>query len=203
MFQWTFLLGCGGGAGGRVFILSYIWALEMYVCTCAHTLTLSQYIPPKYPNKIYKFFREYSDTYIDIGGGYCKYFLTLRWSKPACYSFSLNGLWLDGMWEHWSGVEFYWCSVLFSSQQFSALTEVLFHFLTEPKEVKYFVIRGVSGCGSTVLRCLASDSLICAVPFLQVERFLAQLSEFATINQISVGPLRSIVKSFLLVPNGE
>ncbi|XP_036178583.1 COMM domain-containing protein 7 isoform X2 [Myotis myotis] len=55
------------------------------------------------------------------------------------------------------------------AQQFSALTEVLFHFLTEPKEV---------------------------------ERFLAQLSEFATINQISLGPLRSIVKSFLLVPNG-
>ncbi|XP_020933095.1 COMM domain-containing protein 7 isoform X5 [Sus scrofa] len=53
--------------------------------------------------------------------------------------------------------------------QFSALTEVLFHFLTEPKEV---------------------------------ERFLAQLSEFATTNQISLGPLRSIVKSFLLVPNG-
>ncbi|XP_037667514.1 COMM domain-containing protein 7 isoform X2 [Choloepus didactylus] len=53
--------------------------------------------------------------------------------------------------------------------QFSALTEVLFHFLTEPKEV---------------------------------ERFLAQLSEFATTNQISLGPLRSIVKSLLLVPNG-
>ncbi|MXQ84998.1 hypothetical protein E5288_WYG004126 [Bos mutus] len=54
-------------------------------------------------------------------------------------------------------------------QQFSALTEVLFHFLTEPKEV---------------------------------ERFLAQLSEFAATNQISLGPLRSIVKSLLLVPNG-
>ncbi|XP_045837339.1 COMM domain-containing protein 7 isoform X2 [Meles meles] len=52
--------------------------------------------------------------------------------------------------------------------QFSALTEVLFHFLTEPKEV---------------------------------ERFLAQLSEFATTNQISLGPLRSIVKSLLLIPN--
>ncbi|XP_058142878.1 COMM domain-containing protein 7 isoform X4 [Dasypus novemcinctus] len=36
----------------------------------------------------------------------------------------------------------------------------------------------------------------------QVERFLAQLSEFATTNQISLGPLRSIVKSLLLVPNG-
>uniref|UniRef100_A0A8I6G9W5 COMM domain containing 7 n=1 Tax=Rattus norvegicus TaxID=10116 RepID=A0A8I6G9W5_RAT len=54
-------------------------------------------------------------------------------------------------------------------QQFSALTEVLFHFLTEPKEV---------------------------------ERFLAQLSEFATTNQISLGPLKSIMKSLLLVPNG-
>ncbi|XP_047397189.1 COMM domain-containing protein 7 isoform X2 [Sciurus carolinensis] len=53
--------------------------------------------------------------------------------------------------------------------QFSALTEVLFHFLTEPKEV---------------------------------ERFLAQLSAFATTNQIGLGPLRSIVKSLLLVPNG-
>ncbi|KAF6284194.1 COMM domain containing 7 [Rhinolophus ferrumequinum] len=54
------------------------------------------------------------------------------------------------------------------AQQFSALTDVLFHFLTEPKEV---------------------------------ERFLAQLSEFATTNQMSLGPLRSIVKSLLLVPN--
>jgi hypothetical protein len=56
------------------------------------------------------------------------------------------------------------------AQQFSALTEVLFHFLIEPKEV---------------------------------ERFLAQLSEFATTNQISLSPLRSIVKSLLLVPNVE
>uniref|UniRef100_A0A8C6HH73 COMM domain-containing protein n=1 Tax=Mus spicilegus TaxID=10103 RepID=A0A8C6HH73_MUSSI len=55
------------------------------------------------------------------------------------------------------------------AQQFSDLTEVLFHFLTEPKEV---------------------------------ERFLAQLSEFATSNQISLGPLKSIMKSLLLVPNG-
>ncbi|XP_033041985.1 COMM domain-containing protein 7 isoform X2 [Trachypithecus francoisi] len=61
--------------------------------------------------------------------------------------------------------------------QFSALTEVLFHFLTEPKEVF-------------------------TVPSLQVERFLAQLSEFATTNRISLGSLRSIVKSLLLVPNG-
>ncbi|XP_050007022.1 COMM domain-containing protein 7 [Alexandromys fortis] len=36
----------------------------------------------------------------------------------------------------------------------------------------------------------------------QVERFLAQLSEFATTNQISLGPLKSIMKSLLLVPNG-
>ncbi|XP_011907897.1 PREDICTED: COMM domain-containing protein 7 isoform X2 [Cercocebus atys] len=64
-----------------------------------------------------------------------------------------------------------------SAQQFSALTEVLFHFLTEPKEVF-------------------------TVPSLQVERFLAQLSEFATTNRISLGSLRSIVKSLLLVPNG-
>ncbi|KAM4842497.1 COMM domain-containing protein 7 isoform 2-T2 [Thomomys bottae] len=53
--------------------------------------------------------------------------------------------------------------------QFSDLTDVLFHFLTEPKEV---------------------------------EQFLAQLSEFATTNQISLGPLKSLVKSLLLVPNG-
>ncbi|KAM6165004.1 COMM domain-containing protein 7 isoform 2-T2 [Rhynchocyon petersi] len=53
--------------------------------------------------------------------------------------------------------------------QFSDLTEVLFNFLMEPKEV---------------------------------ERFLTQLSEFATTNQISLGPLKSIVKSLLLVPNG-
>ncbi|NXT34930.1 COMD7 protein, partial [Pelecanoides urinatrix] len=56
-----------------------------------------------------------------------------------------------------------------SSQQFSALTEVLFRFLTEPKEV---------------------------------ERFLTQLSDFATMNKISLGPLKNIVKSILLVPNG-
>lgn len=92
---------------------------------------------------------------------------------------------------------------MFYSQQFSALTEVLFHFLTEPKEVKYFVIRRVPECGSVVLRCLESEGMVCAVLSLQVERFLAQLSEFATTNQISLGPLRSIVKSLLLVPNGE
>ncbi|XP_031444393.1 COMM domain-containing protein 7 isoform X1 [Phasianus colchicus] len=57
-----------------------------------------------------------------------------------------------------------------SAEQFSALTEVLFGFLTEPKE--------------------------------QVERFLTQLSDFATMNKISLGPLKNIVKSILLVPNG-
>uniref|UniRef100_A0A493TT12 COMM domain containing 7 n=1 Tax=Anas platyrhynchos platyrhynchos TaxID=8840 RepID=A0A493TT12_ANAPP len=56
-----------------------------------------------------------------------------------------------------------------SAEQFSALTEVLFRFLTEPKEV---------------------------------ERFLTQLSDFATMNKISLGPLKNIVKSILLVPNG-
>ncbi|XP_044311691.1 COMM domain-containing protein 7 [Varanus komodoensis] len=55
------------------------------------------------------------------------------------------------------------------AQQFSALTEVLFQFLREPKEV---------------------------------ERFLAQLSDFATANKMSLGPLKSIVRSLLLVPNG-
>nr|XP_009667904.1 PREDICTED: COMM domain-containing protein 7 [Struthio camelus australis] len=53
--------------------------------------------------------------------------------------------------------------------QFSALTEVIFRFLTEPKEV---------------------------------ERFLTQLSDFATMNKLSLGPLKNIVKSILLVPNG-
>uniref|UniRef100_A0A8B9CUH2 COMM domain containing 7 n=1 Tax=Anser brachyrhynchus TaxID=132585 RepID=A0A8B9CUH2_9AVES len=56
-----------------------------------------------------------------------------------------------------------------SAEQFSALTEVLFRFLTGPKEV---------------------------------ERFLTQLSDFATMNKISLGPLKNIVKSILLVPNG-
>uniref|UniRef100_A0A8D0HNK5 COMM domain containing 7 n=1 Tax=Sphenodon punctatus TaxID=8508 RepID=A0A8D0HNK5_SPHPU len=56
-----------------------------------------------------------------------------------------------------------------SGEQFSALTEVLFQFLMEPKEV---------------------------------ERLLTQLSEFATINKMSLGPLKNVVKSLLLVPNG-
>ncbi|NXH13803.1 COMD7 protein, partial [Bucco capensis] len=56
-----------------------------------------------------------------------------------------------------------------SAQQFSSLTEVLFRFLREPKEV---------------------------------ERFLAQLSDFASTHKISLGPLKNIVKSILLVPNG-
>ncbi|XP_078248388.1 COMM domain-containing protein 7 isoform X2 [Pogona vitticeps] len=56
-----------------------------------------------------------------------------------------------------------------SAPQFSTLSEVLFQFLQEPKEV---------------------------------ERFLAQLSEFASVNKISLGPLKNVVKSLLLVPNG-
>ncbi|XP_075756939.1 COMM domain-containing protein 7 [Pelodiscus sinensis] len=55
------------------------------------------------------------------------------------------------------------------AEQFSALTDVVFRFLTEPKEV---------------------------------ERFLTQLSEFATMNEISLGPLKNIVKSILVIPNG-
>ncbi|KAJ6655863.1 hypothetical protein lerEdw1_004633 [Lerista edwardsae] len=57
-----------------------------------------------------------------------------------------------------------------SAQQFSALTEALFQFLREPKEV---------------------------------ERFLTRLSEFAATNKVSLGPLKNIVKSLLLVPSGE
>lgn len=56
-----------------------------------------------------------------------------------------------------------------SAQQFSALTEVLFQFLTEPKEV---------------------------------ERFLTQLSEFASSTQMGLSSLRSMVKSLLIVPSG-
>uniref|UniRef100_A0A8C4W4E0 COMM domain containing 7 n=2 Tax=Gopherus evgoodei TaxID=1825980 RepID=A0A8C4W4E0_9SAUR len=55
------------------------------------------------------------------------------------------------------------------AEQFSALTDVVFRFLMEPKEV---------------------------------ERFLTQLSEFATMNEISLGPLKNIIKSILLIPNG-
>uniref|UniRef100_UPI00398F0458 COMM domain-containing protein 7 n=1 Tax=Pristiophorus japonicus TaxID=55135 RepID=UPI00398F0458 len=56
-----------------------------------------------------------------------------------------------------------------SNQQFSALTEIIFRFVTEPTES---------------------------------ERFLSQLSEFASQNGMSPGPLKNIVKSVLLVPNG-
>ncbi|XP_056667929.1 COMM domain-containing protein 7 isoform X3 [Monodelphis domestica] len=56
-----------------------------------------------------------------------------------------------------------------ASWQFAALTEVIFYFLVQPKEV---------------------------------ETFLAKLSDFAVTNQISLGPLKNIVKSLLLVPNG-
>ncbi|XP_078092754.1 COMM domain-containing protein 7 [Mustelus asterias] len=56
-----------------------------------------------------------------------------------------------------------------SSQQFSALTEIIFRFITEPTES---------------------------------ERLLSQLGEFASQNGMSPGPLKNIVKSVLLVPNG-
>ncbi|XP_012409080.1 COMM domain-containing protein 7 isoform X4 [Sarcophilus harrisii] len=56
-----------------------------------------------------------------------------------------------------------------SAEQFSTLTEVIFYFLIQPKEI---------------------------------ETFLAKLSDFAATNQISLGPLKNIVKSILLVPNG-
>ncbi|XP_060044572.1 COMM domain-containing protein 7 isoform X5 [Erinaceus europaeus] len=36
----------------------------------------------------------------------------------------------------------------------------------------------------------------------QVERFLAQLSEFASTTQMGLSPLRNIVKSLLIVPSG-
>uniref|UniRef100_A0A8C9BWU4 COMM domain-containing protein n=1 Tax=Phocoena sinus TaxID=42100 RepID=A0A8C9BWU4_PHOSS len=42
----------------------------------------------------------------------------------------------------------------------------------------------------------------CLTESEEVERFLAQLSEFATTKQISHGPVRSIVKSLLLISNG-
>ncbi|KAK4812680.1 hypothetical protein QYF61_012190 [Mycteria americana] len=71
-----------------------------------------------------------------------------------------------------------------SAQQFSALTEVLFRFLTEPKEVRH--VQNTEKCVNAAL----------------VERFLTQLSDFATMNKISLGPLKNIVKSILLVPNG-
>lgn len=32
---------------------------------------------------------------------------------------------------------------------------------------------------------------------------MTQLSDFATMNKISLGPLKNIVKSILLVPNGK
>lgn len=57
----------------------------------------------------------------------------------------------------------------FSDQQFAALTEILFRFVTEPTES---------------------------------ERLLNELGEFASQNGMSFGPLKNIVKSALLVPNG-
>ncbi|XP_041061359.1 COMM domain-containing protein 7 [Cetorhinus maximus] len=56
-----------------------------------------------------------------------------------------------------------------SNQQFSALTEIIFRFITEPTES---------------------------------ERLLSQLGEFASQNGMSPGPLKNIVKSVLLIPNG-
>lgn len=44
---------------------------------------------------------------------------------------------------------------------------------------------------------------VTALSLEQVERFLTQLSDFATMNKISLGPLKNIVKSILLVPNGK
>ncbi|NXA56220.1 COMD7 protein, partial [Nothocercus julius] len=81
-----------------------------------------------------------------------------------------------------------------SSQQFCALTDVLFRFLTEPREVRprgAGRLRGARGHGATLRLSPA-----------QVEGFLAQLSDFASTNKISLGPLKSIVKSVLLVPSG-
>ncbi|NP_001279162.1 COMM domain-containing protein 7 [Callorhinchus milii] len=56
-----------------------------------------------------------------------------------------------------------------SDQQFSALTEIIFSFVTEPTES---------------------------------ERLLSQLGDFAAQNEMSPAPLKNIVKSVLLVPNG-
>ncbi|OXB79324.1 UNVERIFIED_CONTAM: hypothetical protein H355_013245 [Colinus virginianus] len=36
----------------------------------------------------------------------------------------------------------------------------------------------------------------------EVERFLSRLADFAAVNKISLGPLKSVVKSILLVPSG-
>uniref|UniRef100_K7F208 COMM domain containing 7 n=1 Tax=Pelodiscus sinensis TaxID=13735 RepID=K7F208_PELSI len=80
---------------------------------------------------------------------------TGQWDPGAVVLQQLHGMWLP---LGWGG-----------AQQFSALTDVVFRFLTEPKEV---------------------------------ERFLTQLSEFATMNEISLGPLKNIVKSILVIPNG-
>ncbi|MGH0155123.1 UNVERIFIED_CONTAM: hypothetical protein FKN15_075094 [Acipenser sinensis] len=56
-----------------------------------------------------------------------------------------------------------------SEEQYVSLTDILFCFLTEPKET---------------------------------DRFLSQLNEFASENGMSPGPLKNLVKSVLLVPNG-
>ncbi|MGH0143153.1 UNVERIFIED_CONTAM: hypothetical protein FKN15_034537 [Acipenser sinensis] len=59
--------------------------------------------------------------------------------------------------------------LFFCLQQYVSLTDILFCFLTEPKET---------------------------------DRFLSQLNEFASENGMSPGPLKNLVKSVLLVPNG-
>ncbi|XP_041080088.1 COMM domain-containing protein 7 isoform X2 [Polyodon spathula] len=55
------------------------------------------------------------------------------------------------------------------SEEYVSLTDILFRFLTEPKET---------------------------------DRFLSQLNEFASENGMSPGPLKNLVKSVLLIPNG-
>ncbi|XP_028667424.2 COMM domain-containing protein 7 [Erpetoichthys calabaricus] len=57
----------------------------------------------------------------------------------------------------------------FNQQQFECLTDIIFHFLTEPKEA---------------------------------DRCLTQLSEFASENGMSPGPLKNLTKSILLVLSG-
>lgn len=142
----------------------YLDPWDVHVHVCAYTHSLSIHISGCC-TKIYKFFRQYGDTDIlTLGSGYCEYLnykMIRQVSAPVC---SLQRVY---MWMRCGntdpGVEFCWCSVLFSSQQFSALTEVLFHFLTEPKEVKYLVIRRVLNVGLTALRCLESEGLACSL----------------------------------------
>lgn len=75
---------------------------------------------------------------------------------------------------------------------------MLFRFLTEPKEVRQSW-RDVP----VQLWPETEQRFLTALSLEQVERFLTQLSDFATMNKISLGPLKNIVKSILLVPNGK